>query len=159
ILASAITLAERGYAAHWLRPRSKAPVAPGWQIAPVANAMALRQSYRPGYNVGVRCGHWSQPMPGHGLAVLDVDIHCEDASTTAMNALAALCGDTTQGPTVLSGSGEGGRHHWFACPLDRLPEKAAITLARANERMPDTQQWVWQIELLSTGKNLVVPPS
>jgi len=159
VLGAAIMLAQRGYAPHWLRSRSKAPIAEGWSTAPVATVTSLRQTYHPGYNVGVRCGHWSQPLPGHGLVIIDVDIHRADAPTAALSALAALCGDTAPVPTVLSGSGMGGRHLWYVCPLDRLPTRAAITLARADERMPDTQQWVWQIEVLSTGKQVVVPPS
>jgi len=67
VLATGIMLAQRGDAVHWVRPRSKAPIADGWSTAPVATITTLRQTYRPGYNVGVRCGHWSQPQPEHGL--------------------------------------------------------------------------------------------
>lgn len=158
-LVAAIMLAQRGYAVHWVRQRRKAPMADGWSTAPVATVTDLRQTYKSGYNVGVRCGHWSQPLPGHGLVIIDVDIHRAEASAAALSALTALCEDTAHVPTVLSGSGLGGRHLWYACPLDSLPAKAALTLAHADERMPDTQQWVWQIEVLSTGKQVVVPPS
>jgi hypothetical protein len=158
-LENAIMLAQRGYAVHWVRPRSKAPIASGWPTVPVATLRELRQTYQPGYNVGVRCGRWSKPLPAHGLVVLDVDIRRADAYSAAISALAALIEATAHGPTVLSGSGMGGRHLWYACPLERLPARANITLAQADERLPDTQQWVWQIEVLSTGKQVVVPPS
>src|SRR5438132_9808 len=107
VLGAAITLAQRSYAVHWVRSRSKAPLAGGWSTAPVATLTALRQTYHPGFNVGVRCGHWSRPLPDHGLVILDVDIHRAEASTAALSALAALCGDVAQVPTVLSGSGLG----------------------------------------------------
>ena len=74
MLAAALMLAQNSYAVHWLRPRNKAPVAAGWSMAPVADVLTLSQTYRPGNNVGVRCGSWSQPMPDHGLVVVDVDI-------------------------------------------------------------------------------------
>jgi hypothetical protein len=158
-LENAIMLTQRGYAVHWVRPRSKAPIANGWSTAPAATVTELRQSWRPGYNLGVRCGHWSKPLPEHGLVIIDVDIHRADAASAVDDALAGLIEDTAHVPTVLSGSGMGGRHLWYACPVDALPSRANITLARAEERMPDTQQWVWQIELFSTGKHVVAPPS
>ena len=142
ILGAAIMLAQRGYAPHWVRPRSKAPVAEGWSTTPVATVTDLRQTYRPGYNVGVRCGHWSQPLPGHGLVILDVDIRRTEAAATALTAVETLLGEAPAVPTGLSGSGNGSQHLWFACPLDRLPPKAAITLTRADERMPDTEQCI-----------------
>lgn len=158
-LQAALVLAERGYAVHWLRPRSKAPVAKGWQTAPVADVMTLRQTYHPGVNVGVRCGRWSQPQPGYGLAVIDVDVRDAAVCDMALGALYTLCGDVSHVPTVRSGSGMGGRHLWYACERERLPEKAATVLAGADTFVPGTKQRLWQIELLSTGKNLVVPPS
>ena len=46
----------------------------GWSTRPTFTAAMLTQTWRPHYNVGVRCGHWSCPQPGMGLVVLDIDI-------------------------------------------------------------------------------------
>src|SRR5438132_1436710 len=86
ILGSAIMLAQRGYAPHWLRVRSKAPIAEGWSTAPVATVTDLRQTYKPGFNLGVRCGHWSRPLPDHGLVIIDVDIRGPEAVEPALAA-------------------------------------------------------------------------
>jgi hypothetical protein len=150
ILGTALMLAQRGYAVHWVRPRQKAPLTEGWSTASVASVTTLRQTYRPGYNVGVRCGHWSQPMPAHGLVILDVDIRAPEATAPALTAVDTLCGKVPVSPTVLSGSGNGSRHLWFACPVDTLPPKASIALLHAEG---------WKLEVLSTGKQVVVPPS
>src|SRR5689334_20520163 len=93
VLGAAIMLAQRGYAMHWVRQWSKAPMAEGWSTAPVATVTELRQTYKPGYNVGVRCGHWSHPLPGHGLVVLDVDIRSPEATEPALAAIETLLVD------------------------------------------------------------------
>ena len=148
-LGAAIVLTQRGYAVHWLRPRSKAPVAEGWSMAPIATLTALRQTYRPGYNLGVRCGQWSRPQPGMGLVVLDVDIRDAEVRHAALLAVETMVG-SEMSPIVLSGSGNGSRHLWFACPVDQLPPKAHVTILVAEG---------WKLEVLSTGKQVVVPPS
>jgi len=150
ILGVGIMLAQRGYAVHWVRQRSKAPIAEGWSTAPVATVTDLRQTYRPGYNIGARCGHWSCPLPEHGLVIIDVDIRSPEARGPALAAVETLLGGGPAGPTVLSGSGNGSRHLWFACPLDVLPPKANVTIMQAEG---------WKLEVLSTGKQVVVPPS
>lgn len=148
ILGAAIALAKKGYAVHWLRARSKAPIAERWSTAPVASLTEIRQAYKPGYNVGVRCGHWSEPESAHGLVILDVDIRTPEVTQDALSAVEALCG--SDGPIVFSGSGNGSRHRWFTCPIDRLPPKANVTILAADG---------WKLEVLSTGKQVVVPPS
>jgi hypothetical protein len=116
----------------------------------VATVTDLSQTYKAGYNVGVRCGHWSRPLPGHGLVVLDVDIRSPEATGPALAAVETLLDDTLPVPTVLSGSGNGSRHLWFACPVEALPAKANVTILAAEG---------WRLEVLSTGKQVVIPPS
>lgn len=149
ILGTAFVLVQRGYAVHWVRPRSKAPIAEGWSTAPVASLTELRHSYRPGYNLGVRCGHWSRPAPGCGLVVLDLDIRTGEAMQDALATVETLAGAGTY-PVVLSGSGNGSRHLWFVCPIEQLPPRANVTILAAEG---------WKLEVLSTGKQVVVPPS
>lgn len=146
----AVSFVQQGYAMHWLRPRSKAPVENGWSTAPIATADDLRSTYRNGLNIGVRLGHWSTPAPGIGLVALDVDIDALAHQCDALTALEALLPDSLTIPIVLSGSGNGSRHLWFSCPLDSLPPKANITILQGTG---------WKVEALSTGKQLVCPPS
>src|SRR5439155_13166998 len=79
-----------------------------------------------------------------------VDIHSPEARGPALAAIETLLGETSTGPTVLSGSGNGSRHLWFACPADALPPKANVTIRNAEG---------WKLEVLSTGKQIVAPPS
>jgi hypothetical protein len=162
MLAAALSLAERGFAAHWLRHRSKAPVAEGWSTAAVADLAMLRRTYRKGFNVGVRCGHYSTPAAGCGLVIMDTDIKVPTYTPEALDVLTDLLG-LLDAPAVASGRRNGSRHDWRACPLDRLPPKAAVVVRKsettwvpAGKRRPEP---VWQIEVLSTGKQVVVPPS
>lgn len=150
MLKTAIHYAALGFAVHWLTPRQKGPRDRGWSIAPVADAATLRTRFTPRSNVGVRCGHWSRPQAGHGLVILDLDIQTADVQHDALKALDSLLDTGTAVPTVISGRGNGSRHLWFACPLDRLPDKASCTILKAAH---------WQLEVLSTGKQVVCPPS
>lgn len=150
VLETALKLAEQGYAVHYLRSRSKVPIAAGWSTAPVATIDKLRATYRTQYNVGVRCGRWSQPVPGQGVIVLDVDIDASVHKTSALDVLENLLPDSLTIPVGLSGSGNGSRHLWFTCPNDTLPPRANITILQGEG---------WKVEALSTGKQIVVPPS
>jgi len=158
----AIALVAQGYAAHWLRPRSKAPVAEGWSTAPVADSAMLRRTYRTGYNLGVRCGHYSTPAPGYGLVISDTDVKVPTYAPEALDALTDLLGPL-DGPAVASGRRNGSRHDWRACPLERLPPKAAVVVRKAKATwVPPGKakpEPVWHIEMLSVGKQAVVPPS
>jgi hypothetical protein len=155
MLETARELVLLGYACHWLKPRSKAPLAAGWAQAPVASSDAMQTTFRPGLNLGIRCGRWSQPRDGYGLLVLDVDIHAPQYQDEATEAVEALLPECLEVPVVLSGRGLGSRHLWFTCPLGTLPSKANITLAQG----PDPAENTWRLELLSTGKQVVCPPS
>src|SRR5688572_12383124 len=86
MLDAALSLQAAGYAVLWVRRGGKAPIAREWQEAPIADEATLRRSYRRGYNLGVRCGHWSQPAPGHGLVILDLDIKDAAAEPEAIAA-------------------------------------------------------------------------
>jgi len=73
---------------------------------------------------------------GHSLSrntawsIIDVDIRSPEATRPALAAVETLLSDTPAVPIVLSGSGNGSRHLWFACPVDALPPKANITSCR-----------------------------
>lgn len=157
-LAAGTMLAERGYAVHWLRHRSKVPIGEGWSTAPIADLPELRRSYQPNHNIGVRCGHWSNPQPECGLVVVDIDIKGPEAHCEPFEVLGKLY----DGPVVdvLSGSGLG-RHWWFACPYTDLPPRANTTIAKSPHEVIVNGHKVpeWAIEILSTGKQVAVPSS
>jgi hypothetical protein len=161
VLQTAIQLRERGCAPLWLRHQTKKPVENNWPHLPVPTIDQLIATYRPDYNLGVRLGYWSQLLEGYGLIVLDIDIKGGNAyKCDPYEVLYRYC-DIEPGLEVQSGSGLG-RHIWMLCPLDKLPAKANRTLAKSKEvvTLPDGSiKQAWMIEVLSTGKQLVCPPS
>jgi hypothetical protein len=150
---------EAGFALHWLRPRSKAPVADGWSTAPVASLDDLRSTYRDGYNVGVRLGEPSV-VAGCYLHVFDVDIRDPQQAADAWSALSALLGeiDPYTLPSVVSGSGGESRHLYFVS--DRPFYSRKLKVSEGKHRGTDGKwHYDWEIELFGTGKQAAMPPS
>jgi hypothetical protein len=167
MLKEALRLRKLGFAVHWLQRHSKAPVAEGWADAPVMDEATLMATYRPGFNVGFRPGKWSV-IGGLEIVVLDVDIRGgAKYAPEAYAAAAAMLGDSKF--TVISGS-DVGRHRYLTCPVGSSPAKAATTLRQSDiwvdrdtgdicEPNSPNSAPAWLIEILSTGKNVVMPPS
>ena len=137
--------AERGFACHWLH--GKAPYQKGWADLPVATVDELKRSSFPGNNLGIRVGKWSVLEPGYGLVILDIDLRDDVQSAACYEAVERLLGHSQL--NVASGRGLGGHIH-MKCPLEKLPSKAATTVAVGQG---------WKLELFSTGKQVVAPPS
>lgn len=165
-LKEALRLHKLGFAIHWLVPGEKRPVETGWAEAPVMTADQLKKSYRANYNVGFRPGKWSV-VNGSEICVLDVDVRGGPAfAAEAYCAAAAMLGSKEF--DVISGSGVG-RHRYLAFPLGGSPASAATTLRQSDISIdPEGKicqagikgaRPAWLIELLSTGKNVVLPPS
>ncbi len=167
VLAEALRLRKVGFAVHWLRPASKAPVLEGWANASVMNENALKGSYRPGLNVGFRPGKWSV-VDGREVCVLDIDIRggpkfADEAYAAAQSMLAGA-----YMPNVISGSLVG-RHQYLGFPIGSSPACAATTLRASDIWIDEAGNFcpahtpsarpAWLIEILSTGKNVVLPPS
>lgn len=164
-LREALRLREMGYAVHWLRPNSKAPLEGGWADRPVLTLEELEQTYQPGYNVGFRPGKLSV-VDGQEVVILDVDIKDPRFADEAYAVANTIMGGEFN-PHVRSGSGVG-RHQYLGTPIGTSPDKAAITLRQSDVWMLDGKPCdpgtkgarpAWLIELLSTGKNVVLPPS
>lgn len=167
MLKEALRLHKLGFAVHWLRHQSKVPTGEGWADAPRMDERALKASYQPGYNLGFRPGKWSV-VKDREICVLDVDIrggpdYANEAYAAAKSMLKSSHFD------VVSGSGVG-RHRYLGFPIGKSPAKAATTLRqsdiwvnRDDFTISDAQSPgaapAWLIELLSTGKNVVMPPS
>jgi hypothetical protein len=165
-LDTALALHKKGFAVHWLVSGEKRPVESGWSDAPLSTAASLKGSYRPGFNVGFRAGKWSI-VDGREVCVLDVDIRGGPAyADEAYAAAKALLGGDFK-PHVVTGSGVG-RHQYLLFPRGQSPGKAATTLRQSDvctfdgkvcSKDLDGASRAWVIELLSTGKNVVLPPS
>lgn len=167
MLLEALRLQAMGFAVHWLRPASKIPVAEGWATAPVMSAEDLRATYRPGMNLGFRPGKWSA-VKGREVCVLDIDLRGGERYANEAYAAAAGMLDGLFTPNVFTGSVVG-RHQYLLFPIGQSPAKAATTL-RQSDVWADASgtpcaigtsgaKPAWVIELLSTGKNVVMPPS
>jgi hypothetical protein len=167
MLKEALRLRKLGFAIHWLRPKSKAPIADGWSATPAMTEAGLKASYSPGLNVGFRPGKWSV-VAGKEVCVLDVDIRGGPAYADEAYAAAKAM---LKSPmfTVISGSGIG-RHTYLGFPPGKAPSASATTLRQSDvwvnkdsfeycSKSADDARPAWLIELLSTGKNVVMPPS
>ncbi len=165
ILGSATTHSDKGLAVHWLKMGSKIPATAGWNNTAVLTVSDLLKTHQPGFNVGFRAGKFSD-IGGCDLVVLDIDIKHPNFADEAYAAANQLMDGKFQ-PTVISGSLVG-RHQYLFVPKGMAPDKAATTLRQSDVAVKDgltvpigTEggKPAWTIELLSTGKNVVMPPS
>jgi predicted P-loop ATPase len=152
-----------GFACHWLRERSKAPVDQGWSSAPVASEDALRASYRRGYNVGVRLGEPSQVAGGY-LYLIDADIRDTECADEARETLRDLLGvDPDTLPTVASGSGGESRHYYFVSDRPFHSRRLAVSGEKIRRfdktRGKEVWSYTWELELFGTNKHVAMPPS
>lgn len=174
-------LYEKGWAIHWLRPRSKIPVNPGWTSGARETWENLKKSFRKPFNVGVRLGDASALEQGY-LAVIDVDIKSEKRQhrREAFRALKKYFPDYKKCPVVWSGRGNGSAHYYVRLkkPVSRDEKKASSTelvkvampsvLPSQKEKTKLTAKELkaglrlraaWEISLLSEGRQVVLPPS
>lgn len=167
MLKEALRLRKLGFAVHWLRPQTKIPLASAWAEAPLMNESELKASYQPGCNLGFRAGKWSV-VKDREVCVLDIDIRGGPAYVDEAYAAARSLLDSPRFD-VVSGSGVG-RHRYLGFPIGKSPTKAATTLRQSDvwinrddftlcdAHSPGAAP-AWLIEILSTGKNVVMPPS
>lgn len=166
ILKQALLLLGAGFAVQWLRPGSKAPMEANWSQAPFPTEEEVIKSYSRGFNLGFRPGAYSV-VDGHEICVLDIDVrgggHYAEEAYAAANSIMEGAFE----PTVVSGSGVG-RHQYVQFPIGESPVKAATVLRESDIWTLDAQivpprtkgaRPAWQVELLSTGKQVVMPPS
>lgn len=166
VLQAIVPFRQAGFALHWLRARSKAPVSEGgWSEAPVASIHDLRATYQPGYNIGVRLGEPSKIAGDYYLYVLDLDIRIADLADEAWEAFARLFPDISplELPCVVSGSGGESRHLYFLSDKPLYGSKLAVSEGkhrRYDKRVGrDVWSYDWEIELFGTGKQVAMPPS
>lgn len=154
-------LVEAGAALHWLKPRSKAPVAEAWSTAPRANRSDLERASVAGANIGIRLGEPSLTPWGY-LHILDLDIRKPEASEAAWGELRRLVPTVDHMPMVQSGSGDG-RH--FYCFSDKPLQSKKLANSRDFSMVFDqklgrkVKKFDWEIDFFGTGKQVVIPPS
>lgn len=156
----ALYLRSLGVAVHLLHYQSKRPVGSDWASAPVLTPEQLAAVDYSNYNLGVRPGTWSRLPGGLCLGIIDFDISPECTQQEREEAYAAIRSvmhGTAAGPVIISGSGGESRHFWVA-----LPEDMATTVVSESARkiqVADGNKHVWEVRVLFTGANAVVPPS
>lgn len=157
-------LVDAGFALHWLRPRSKKPIGNDWSNKPVPSVADLEKSYVQGNNVGVRLGKWSR-VGGLYLHIIDVDIRVGDLKAQAFEKLTSMLPELNldTAPVVISGSGGESRHFYLLSDKPFPPRKFAhstsFQMVWDSDRGKDVKKWDWELHLLGTGSQAVIPPS
>ncbi len=155
-------LADIGFALQWLKPCSKMPIKQGWSSLPVPTWPELIQEHQTGFNIGCRTGEYSRFPDQTCLIVFDVDVKggeafLEEALTKLKNILNL---DLAVFPYVVSPRG---RHYYARCLLSNVPkncklaestEQCELKIKGENQHRP-----AWQIELMTSGRQIVLPPS
>ncbi len=146
VLQSVRPMIEAGAALHWLVPFQKRPIAKEWSVAPVAREADLRNSYQTNANIGIRLGEPSKLATGY-LHVIDLDIRNPEQGETVWGKLLDLWPEAKNFPRVVSGSGGESRHIYF---LSDKPFRKKVIAHVKDE---------WEIALMGTGSQVVLPPS
>lgn len=169
-----------GLAVHWCQKKSKLPIGQGWQKGPRADWGKLKNAYRDGLNAGVRLGAPSTFADSTSLAVVDCDVKSEEPSHLSdMRArLKQLLPDGLY-PIVLSGRGNGSRHLYIRSRRPVAPRRLAQAKEKVKAFMPSVAPTrfehanltakeiakglrlrpAWEISLMGTGQQVVLPPS
>ena len=151
-----------GASLHWLHVKAKNPVDARWSELPNRSESDLRRSYRQGQNIGIRLGQPSQ-IGGDFLHLVDLDIRDASKAGEAWAALLALWPAAKGFPSVVSGSGGESRHIYFLSPVAmrkrKLARSVGFTMVFEPAKGRDVKKFDWEIDLLGTGSQAVLPPS
>lgn len=173
-------LYDLGFAVHWLKPKSKAPIKSGWASGKRDPWDVLEKEHVPNYNLGVRLGRASTFKDGTCLSVIDCDVKSINPADRAEmeEKLKELVGDLKT-LTVWTGRGNGSRHIYVRGkdPLpsrrySQSPHKVQLLMPstppskRELETIPKKQlekgirsRAAWEISLMGNGMQTVLPPS
>jgi predicted P-loop ATPase len=174
-------LYDLGFAVHWLRPKSKAPIKSGWARGKRTPWEELKASYSPQNNLGVELGKATRFPDGTFLCVIDCDVKSENADDRAdmEKALKGLIGEDLDTLTVWTGRGNGSRHIYVRCkeplPSRRYTEaghKVEVLMPSVPPSKADMEsiprkkiekgvrsRVAWEISLMGNGRQCVLPPS
>lgn len=157
-------LAKAGFALHWLHQKSKRPIGNDWASKPVLSYSELMASAAKGNNIGVRLGKWSK-IDGHFLHIIDLDVRVYSRREEALTKLAELLPEINVDyvPAVISGSGGASRHFYIltdkAFPTKKFAHSAEYSMVFDEARGKEVKKWDWELHLLGTGAQAVIPPS
>lgn len=183
-LAEAKRLYDLGFAIHWIRPNSKAPVKSGWTTGPRDSFETLKKEWRDGFGIGVRLGKASLLKGGGYLANIDMDIksgspeHLAQAEKQVEKLFPGLL-DTapaiktgygyrlffkTAQPVAskrLTASNDRIIVHMPSAAVSKLQLKALEdgTITQAQLDKGYRVRPAWELEIMSEGKQVVLPPS
>ncbi len=179
ILREAKRLYDMGAGVHWIKPRSKAPVKSGWSSPTRDDWPTVERDYQKGYGLGVRMGESSRLTGGGYLANIDVDIkspekrHLDEAFAFLESKFPGLA---KQAPVVKTGHG----FRFFIKTAEPLQSgklgasseecKVLLPTTEINRRQAEKLtaeelkagyriRGAWEVEFMSTGKQVVLPPS
>ena len=139
ILSEGLRLSALGLAVHWLRPRTKIPVAGAYQRLPWLSPHVLRGMYREGFNVGLHTGN----VMGARVPIVALDVDGEGAGDWIRR-------NIPKSPVVsLSAKGE----HW----LYRYPRGVKHIGNRVKVRVGSGEKI--DLDIRADRGNLVIPPS
>lgn len=151
-----------GFAIHWLKPKSKAPVDDKWSEAPVASLDELKRTYHAGQNVGIRPGKYSK-IGGLFVHLIDLDIRDASKAAEARTWLREHFPEAAKFPMVMSGSGGESRHIYFLTDYPfrskKLAHSEGFTMKFDPVKQREVKHWDWEIELFGTNKQAAMPPS
>jgi predicted P-loop ATPase len=182
ILKEAERLHKLGFAVHWLRPRSKAPVEARWTTGPREDWRVLKTKYRPGLNLGVRLGSPSQ-LGQRYLGAIDFDLksvlprHRSEMLGRVEEEFPHLL---AQAPQAASGRRNGSGHLYVLTPSPLKPLRIAQSNETVKVKMPSVVKLsgrekrdlteseikagfrlrpAWEISLMGEGQQIALPPS
>lgn len=155
------------------------PLNSGWTKGPRLAWREFLSGYEPGLNVGVRLGLPSEVKGGY-LHVIDIDVKGDTKARDAANAkVREVFPWAEESLTVLSGRGGGSRHAYFISAQPKIQFKKIVSSEECKVFMPsvpptprEAQELAadelkrglrlrpsWEIDVLTTGRQVVLPPS
>jgi len=183
MLKEARRLYDLGFAVHWIKPGSKAPVKSGWAGDTRDDWATVKADYRKGYGLGVRMGTASKLEDGTFLANIDVDLKggADQRPAALMLVEEHFPGVCDKAPCVRTDHGL----RFFVrtkAPMEsrklgaspkecvvRLPtseiskrQRLAVTEGKLTQAKLEDGWRVrpaWEVEFMSAGKQVVLPPS
>jgi predicted P-loop ATPase len=183
MLKEAMRLHDLGFGVHWLRPNSKAPVKSNWTDGKRETINQLTASYDEAYGLGVKLGEASR-FHATFLANIDVDIksphkHHKVEALTALEKI--FPGIKDSAPSVKTGYGFrfffrtkgvfNSRKLASSSEVTKVfmpnsPVSAPQLKARDNGLITQEElnsgyrvRTAWEIELMSHGRQVVLPPT
>lgn len=174
----------KGLAIILLHPKSKRPIESKWTSGPRKEWEELELALKEGkYNIGVRLGEPSKLTNGRYLGAIDCDVKSKSRKALReMNEkLRELGIDLGEAPIVTSGRGNGSKHVYVQTEKPLKPGRFAKSERQVKVLMPGEKREfskaerktltddernqgyrlraAWEISLMGTGQQTVLPPS